>query len=44
MIDLILILVILTIITSAILYIRKAKKKGIKCVGCSEGGNCTKCE
>lgn len=34
MIDLILILVIGTILISAILYIKKEKKKGVKCIGC----------
>lgn len=32
--------VIIAIIGGAALYIYKAKKKGIKCIGCPEGANC----
>ena len=35
------------ILSSAILYIRKEKKKGIKCIGCPDAatcsGNCSGC-
>ena len=45
MIDFVIIAVILAILAGAVIYIRKAKKKGVKCVGCPNGGNCTgKCD
>ena len=31
---------ILLIVGAAIVYIVKAKKKGVKCIGCPAGGNC----
>jgi len=40
MTDLILILVIAAILAGAILYIRKEKKRGVRCVGCPDGGTC----
>ena len=40
-IDIIIIAVILAILGGAIFYIRKAKKKGVTCVGCPNGGNCS---
>lgn len=38
--DLILGLVLLVLIGAAVKYIIKAKKKGIKCIGCPEGASC----
>lgn len=38
--DYIVLAVIIAIIGGAALYIYKAKKKGIKCIGCPEGANC----
>lgn len=32
--------VILLILGAAIAYIIKAKKSGVKCIGCPAGGNC----
>ena len=44
-VDVIVVAVILAILGGAIFYIRKAKKKGITCVGCPNGGNCSgRCE
>ena len=39
-IDIIVIAVILAILGGAVCYIRKAKKRGVTCVGCPNGGNC----
>ena len=48
MINLILILVLAAMIGGAGLYIYKAKKKGVKCIGCPSGkscsGKCGSCE
>lgn len=40
--DLIVIAVILLIVVSAGVYIWKAKKRGVKCIGCPEGCSCGK--
>lgn len=40
MTDLIVILVLLAIIGFAAAYIIRAKKKGVKCIGCPAGANC----
>ena len=40
MTDFVVIVVLALIIGSAIIYIRKAKKKGVNCIGCPNGGNC----
>ena len=37
----IVILILAVIIGSAVAYIVKAKKNGVKCIGCSAGGNCS---
>lgn len=39
--NIILILVIALIIGSAVLYIHKEKKRGVKCIGCPEGCSCS---
>ena len=36
----IVILIILAIVGLAVLYVYKAKKKGVKCIGCPSGGKC----
>ena len=41
MTDIIIAIVLVVVIGAAVIYIKKAKKKGVKCIGCSEGGNCT---
>ena len=40
MTDVIIVIIIIAIIGSAIAYIRKEKKRGVKCVGCPSGGTC----
>ncbi len=40
MTDLILVLVIAVIVGAAIAYIRKEKKRGVRCVGCPDAGAC----
>lgn len=40
MIDVIIILVLLVCVGGAVVYIRKEKKKGRKCIGCSSAGCC----
>ncbi len=42
MIDFIVAVILVVIVGSAICYIIKAKKKGVKCIGCPEGCNCGK--
>ena len=39
-IDYLILAIIVLIIGSVLLYIRKAKKKGIRCIGCPDGGKC----
>ena len=40
MINVILVLIIVAVVGAAILYIRKEKKRGVRCVGCPDGGMC----
>lgn len=40
MADWIIIGILVIVIGAAILYIRKAKKSGAKCIGCPDGGSC----
>ena len=42
MANIIAILVIALIVGAALLYIRKEKKKGIRCIGCPSAGSCSK--
>lgn len=42
MIDFIVAVILVVIVGTAICYIIKAKKKGVKCIGCPEGCNCGK--
>ena len=39
-IDYLIIGMIVVILGLAVLYIRKARKKGIKCIGCPDGAKC----
>lgn len=39
--DIIVTVVLVVILGSAIAYIIKSKKKGVKCIGCPEGCNCS---
>lgn len=41
MTDFILVAILAAIVAAASLYIYKAKKRGVKCIGCPEGGNCS---
>ncbi len=41
--DIIAVIVILIILGIAIGYIVRSKKKGVKCIGCPSGGDCSKC-
>lgn len=40
-IDFLILAVIAAILGAVILYIRKAKKKGVKCIGCPDSGSCS---
>ncbi len=40
MVDLIVTLVIVAIVGLALVYIYRAKKKGVKCIGCPDAGSC----
>lgn len=40
MANLIIVIVLLLIIGAAACYVIKAKKKGVKCIGCPAGANC----
>ncbi|QDW72847.1 FeoB-associated Cys-rich membrane protein [Lachnospiraceae bacterium KGMB03038] len=40
MADVIVVLILAVLLGSAITYIVKAKKKGVKCIGCPAGGSC----
>ena len=37
----IVIAVLVLVIGGAILYVLKQRKKGVKCIGCPNGGNCS---
>lgn len=39
-IDLVIILILVLVVGSALLYIRKQKKNGAHCIGCSSSGSC----
>ena len=41
--DIILAVLILAIAGGALLYIRRAKKKGNQCIGCPHSGTCHSC-
>ena len=40
MADVIAVIVLVILIGSAVTYIVKEKKKGVKCIGCPAGGSC----
>ena len=40
MTDLIIAILIVVIVGGAVIYISRAKKKGVRCIGCSSAGNC----
>lgn len=39
--DIIVVMIILAVVGAAITYIVKAKKKGVKCIGCPASGCCS---
>lgn len=41
LVDLIVIAVLVLVLGAAICYIRRAKKKGVKCIGCPSGLKCS---
>ena len=41
LIDYVIIAVVVAILGLAAWYIRRAKKKGVKCIGCPSGGTCS---
>lgn len=40
MTDLIIVIILLGLIGAAVTYIVKAKKRGVKCIGCPSGSQC----
>ena len=42
MVNVIAVFIIVLIVGSALFYIRKQKKKGVRCIGCPQAGNCSK--
>ena len=40
MVDVIVIMILILMVGSAVAYMIKAKKSGVKCVGCPAGGSC----
>ena len=40
MTDFIVVVVLVLIVGAAVHYIKKAKKKGMNCIGCPNSGNC----
>lgn len=43
MADFVTVIVLLAIIGAAVIYIVKAKKSDVKCIGCSAAGECSGC-
>lgn len=43
MVDFVVIAILAVVVGSALRYLIKARKNGIKCVGCPAGGNCCSC-
>lgn len=41
MTDIIVIFIVAVIVAAAAIYVIKAKKRGVKCVGCPSGGHCS---
>ena len=41
--DYIILAIIIAILISAIAYVVKQKKKGVKCIGCPHSKNCSSC-
>jgi len=34
--------ILIAVVVAAILFIRKEKKRGVKCIGCPDGGSCSR--
>lgn len=43
MTDIIVVAILVLVVGSAVGYIIRAKKRGVKCIGCSAGGGCPSC-
>lgn len=43
MVDFIVVAILVVLVGSALAYIIRERKKGIKCVGCPAGGQCAAC-
>ena len=43
MADVIVVIILVVIIGGAVAYLVKAKRSGVKCVGCPAGGSCSAC-
>jgi hypothetical protein len=43
MTDIVIVLILALVVGLAVWAIVKAKKKGVKCIGCPSGGSCTQC-
>lgn len=41
MADVIIVMILLLIIGGAVIYIVRAKRKGVKCIGCPDGATCS---
>lgn len=44
MTDLIVVLILAVILGGAVRYIYKAKKRGVKCIGCPDADSCASCK
>lgn len=42
MADIIILVILLVLVGTAVTYIVKQKKRGVKCIGCSSAGTCQK--
>lgn len=42
MADFIVIVILLVVVGAAVMYIRKEKKRGVRCIGCPHAGTCAK--
>lgn len=43
MVDFIIVAVLIAVVGAALAYIRKERKKGVKCIGCPNGASCAHC-
>ena len=41
MVNFVLVFVIATVVGFAAGYVRKSRKRGVKCIGCPDAGNCS---